>query len=280
MTALLGLYIFARSQPHSLARALLLCAVTIGAGLVMVAKQPSAYYLLPEMAFVCLGITIVAFLALRNARIPVWARAGAFAFLIAVLGAQAFRYEYRQAQVAATEEAIHSAMLKRAAQRNCLTIFIYAVNETQFDLYFGNVSSGRRYSDRLARLYPDFMTYNTAAGKFETFNTDLSKEAATRRFSRGKMRRHTGHATERLVWNSRQFAESRRTRIHGLSLFLCAQLSRRQAEKFRMTVGRLQTHRRDRLPPGVSRSPNTCKSARWRPKFTAQALMSGDAQTR
>ncbi len=42
------------------------------------------------------------------------------------------------------------------------------------------------YSDPLARLYPDFIAYNTGSKLFETFDRTLTQEQAFKLFSRQK----------------------------------------------------------------------------------------------
>jgi len=168
---------------RNLMRALLVCTSMFCAALLMVAKQPHPYYLLPEMAFVCLSNAIVVSLLFGSTKIPMWLRMSSIALLLAFLAAQAIRYESRFTQADSTEASAQRYAVTRAAQRGCQTVFYYGANQTEFNLFFGNVTSGRIFGDRLARLYPDFIAYNTGSKLFETFNTTLPQKAAFERFS-------------------------------------------------------------------------------------------------
>ena len=169
LLVLLGHRALRHPLSRNLVRALWICTAVISAGIVMVTKQPRAYYLLPEIAFMCLGNTIVASLVFRNSRFSTWV--GGIAIFL--LGAQAYGSEYRNTQSDVTWARSNEATLAAAAQRDCRKVYYYGVNQTEFDLFFGNVSSGRWFGGALTRLYPDFVAYNTGTKQFETFTERL-----------------------------------------------------------------------------------------------------------
>jgi hypothetical protein len=171
----------ARPLPRNLARALLLCTAVICAGLLMTAKQPHPYYLTPVAAFLCLGNALVAALLFRNW--PNWARVA----LVAVLAMFALQIQSRLARsYAAGDPKAYDDLTAVEADRGCFTIVSYGTLNPQFSLFFGSMSSGQRYADRLAHLYPDFLAYKTDTGTFETFSQQLSRDTVEKRLSAKK----------------------------------------------------------------------------------------------
>ncbi len=117
VVVLVGQRLLAPRLSRNLMRTLLLCAVILGAGLIMVAKQPHPYYLVPEMAYVCLGNTILVSLLFGDSRIPMWLRTAGIALLFAILAAQAIRYESHYTRGDAAETMAIQGAVARAEQR-------------------------------------------------------------------------------------------------------------------------------------------------------------------
>lgn len=171
-----------RPLPYNFERIFLVCAAIILSGILLVAKQPRPYYLIPTLAFLGLGIAMAAVLLLRRIRLRSWVTAG----FIGLLGVEAFHAQVVRARAEATEWKDEEALLARTTRSGCLLVPYYAVDLPQWDLYFGNDMTGDRFGGRLAKLYPDFVTYHIFRKQFSTFALLLTPEAAAKRFAREK----------------------------------------------------------------------------------------------
>jgi hypothetical protein len=55
----------------------------------------------------------------------------------------------------------------------CVLVYYYDTPVKDFKLLFGNVFANRRYSQQLAALYPNFISYNPGVRLFETFGDGM-----------------------------------------------------------------------------------------------------------
>jgi hypothetical protein len=178
-----GARLLGKQIPKSLEHLLFLSASVILFSILLVSKQPRAYYLIPALAFMALGNAVIAHLLLK--RIPLasmFAAAG-----VVIFGTVAFAAMLPGINVEAADWQADKALISRAQQSGCLVVSYYIVELPEWELYFGNLyTNGREFTPRLEKLYPDFVTYNGGPKRFETFSGILSPAQATQRFAREK----------------------------------------------------------------------------------------------
>jgi len=183
--ACLGLYLAVSAAsaigilrlPARSVRMLLVCTAFMAANLLLVLKQPEVRYTISTVPFLCLGNAIVAHYLVRDVS---WARAGLVAAL-AILGLWSGNARTQHVAIA---RAGNDALIQRATQSGCLLAPYYSVNMVAFNLLFGNGWTQSFFKDRLALLYPDFLSYNNGARAFENFSGLLSQSESLRRFAK------------------------------------------------------------------------------------------------
>lgn len=171
-----------RPLPHNFERALCVCAAIILAGIILVAKQPHPLYLIPTLPFACTGVALVASLLMQHARF-------ARLLTLTLAGLLALDAVHAQALHAQREGAAWNderQLMERVAKSACLIVPYYFVDRPEWDLYLGNVTADEHFSGRLARLFPQFVTYHGFRKEFETFESRLTHDEAVSRFSREK----------------------------------------------------------------------------------------------
>ena len=169
---------FRFSGADSKTRVLLLCTAVIALNLLAVLKQPEPRYTVPAVAFLCLGNAIAARILLEKTAAPVLA--GVLAGLLALFGL--WRMDGRLNALAA-ERAPAAALVQKISASGCYLMPFYSVNMASFDLFFGDAFGGFQFKDRLARLYPDFMTFDGNHHVFPTFTGDLKPQQAAARLA-------------------------------------------------------------------------------------------------
>jgi len=168
-----------RPLPAGFARVLLVCTLIAVVAVMLVAKQPHPYYLISVLPFICLGNALVLFYVCEEMRIPKWV-----ALVLTVpLAFWAYLIFSTHADLTSSDASADQRLMEIARGNGCLVVPYYGIQEPQFNLFFGNVSTGERYSDRLSRMYPDFLAYNTALKSFQTFQDVLSLDAAQKRLA-------------------------------------------------------------------------------------------------
>ena len=161
------------------ARLLKFSIAVIVLSFILVVKQPETSHLLPALVFLCLGNAVAVHCLLRNRRYSAWA----YAVILVAIARAGF---YQTAAFAGTEHQgaqADQALLARVSHSGCLMVPHYTVNQTDWNLFFGNFNSGSFSNGRLLRLYPRAMFYNEAYHKFQTYAGILDREAAVRRLA-------------------------------------------------------------------------------------------------
>src|SRR6185437_4791146 len=177
--------------PHSFQRTLLVSGAIIAATILLVAKQPREAYFIPAFAFAGLGLALILFLALENLRHrrTVTVVAGLLLVLNAVYAQQIHTVHENDNWRADAQ------IMARAMDSGCLVVPYYFVDWPQWDLYFADPD--HRFAPALARLYPDFVTYDVGAKTFASFAGALSPDQAARRFAKEKCVRLWGQIWQR-----------------------------------------------------------------------------------
>lgn len=170
-----------RPLPASFARILLVCSVIAAVAVALVAKQPHPYYLVSIVPLICFGNALVFTYAIAEMRSLRW-----IGLLLAVpFAIWAYSIFSSHADLDASDSSADRHLIEAAEHSGCQFVRYYGVQEPQFNLFFGNQSAGQLYSDRLSRMYPDFLAYNVFIGQFQTYKTVLPVEAARKRLASG-----------------------------------------------------------------------------------------------
>jgi len=180
-----------RAEPGR--RVLVICTVLVAIDLLAVLKQPEPRYTVPAVAFLCLANAIAAKTWLDRFKPAAWAGASAVA-LLAVLG---FWREQGRLENLAAERAPGQALLQKTAATGCYLMPYYSVNTVAFNLFFGDAWNGFMFRGALARLYPQFMTFDGNHHVFPTFGGDLTPAQAEARFAGHRCSYWVGSPLER-----------------------------------------------------------------------------------
>ncbi len=167
--------------PGKVYRALLVTVLVIVAEILLVAKQPRPYYLVPVLPFVALGNTLLVSLVSNSIRMSaLW--------LAAAVAMSTWGFEKTRAALLSdvTFNNTNHRLQQEVKQRGCLLVPYYGADDPEFNLFFGNMTAGYRFGSSLARAYPDFVTYHTALRQFMNFDHTLNRTEAEARFSKEK----------------------------------------------------------------------------------------------
>jgi hypothetical protein len=168
-----------RPLPASISRVLLACALIAVVAILLVAKQPRFYYLTSVVAFICLGNAVLFSCAFDKMRIPKWV-----APVLAIpLMFRAYAIIFAQADLDSSDAPGDRRLIQTAVREKCALVHYYGAQDPQFNLYFGNLSTGGLYNDQLTRTYPDFLAYNTYFKEFQTYQELLPLDAVRKRFA-------------------------------------------------------------------------------------------------
>ena len=97
----------------------------------------------------------------------------------------------------AAERGPGQALLEKTAASGCFLLPYYSVNTVGYNLYFGDAWNGFSFRDRLARLYPDYMTFDGNHHVFPTFAGDLPPTQALARLAKYRCSYWVGSPLER-----------------------------------------------------------------------------------
>jgi hypothetical protein len=166
--------------PERNVRTLTFCFVFVVLDLLLVLKQPEVRYTIPTVGLLCLGNAILArcFLPGRKR----WAEL----LVVAGVAAVGFSTGNARKEHMMAVRSPNEALLRKVAQSGCLESPYYAVNQTEYNLYFGNGWTQSIYSDHLARLYPDFISYDNNHHVFQNFAGDMTRQQVLALFARQK----------------------------------------------------------------------------------------------
>lgn len=181
-----------RHVPGHSVRALSLCVLLVLITLLAVLKQPEARYTIAAVPFLCLGNAIAAqsFFASKF-----WSRL----VLVALLTVAGLWFGIARIQHVQGIQRGNAAVLQLADSSPCLLVPYYGVNTVLNNLYFGDGWTHYIYRDRLARLYPGFVYFNSTSGDFETFSSPMTNAAAHTLFARQQCVTLIGSPVERLA---------------------------------------------------------------------------------
>jgi len=162
-------------MPGHFQRAWTVAALVVLGGILLVSRQPHPYYLTPTLPFIALGVTLLAALVLKGRPLR-WAGLAVAALLVA----------WASDKTSAEYFATNHRLQDEVADRGCLMVPYYGADNAQYNLFFGNDTGGDTFSDRLSRLYPNFLTYSIVSKKFMTFGRELDKQEALSHFRNEK----------------------------------------------------------------------------------------------
>jgi hypothetical protein len=166
--------------PERSIRMLTFCFAFVVLDLLLVVKQPEVRYTIPTVGLLCLGNAVL--LQCFLPRAPVWAGM----LVVAALAAIGFSTGQARTEHLIAVRAPNEALLRKVAQSGCLESPYYEVNQTEFNLYFGNGWTQSIYSDRLDRLFPDFISYDNNHNVFQNFAGNMTRQQVLALFARQK----------------------------------------------------------------------------------------------
>jgi hypothetical protein len=149
-----------RSEKFNPTRLFLVAAVAMAAEIVLVAKQPQTYYLLPVAAMVCLANGGIMALLMQGGTL----RKGIGAVVLVALVAHGWQHGWlgslKDISVNAAQRRDNNAVQERLAAGDCKIMYAYESQSIPFKLYFGDHFAGDRYTQRMHELYPNAIFYN------------------------------------------------------------------------------------------------------------------------
>jgi hypothetical protein len=166
-------------QPR--ARFFTVCAVLISVQLITVAKHYSLRYAVPAAAVVALANAGAVYVAAASR--GAW-RLGFAVVMSALLGLGTWHAGRAVSDWYGPSYEVYKekeSLMAKAAISGCVLIPFYDASSTEFSLYFGNRLAKSIYARRLAKLYPEFLTYD--GKQFEDFVEALDPAEAERRLS-------------------------------------------------------------------------------------------------
>ena len=158
--------------------------------LVMVAKYPRDYYLVPSLGLLGLNLALMLGLILKEQRKNTTLIAPIFACLVAV-GLLIFGIPSIRATTAALEKS-KVAQLKAFAEsdkyKGWTKVCYYQCSSPAYASYFGNYNAADRYTKILQELYPDFVGYHIWNKSYYRFGSKT--RSTTGKKPQGSIPRH------------------------------------------------------------------------------------------
>jgi hypothetical protein len=153
-----------------------ICAAVLSLQLAAVVKHPGTRYVLPSVPVIALVIGAIGERLRREVAV--------ICLLGAMLGAGI--WHNARAASAWVEESYaiqrdNAELLKQVSQSGCAIVPYYDAKTQEFKLIFGNAFAGRAFTPLLAKVYPEFVSYNVPA-RFETFDHVVDAAEWQRRF--------------------------------------------------------------------------------------------------
>lgn len=184
----LALSLVGARPPRSRVRTLLvLCALTVGGQLVLVARSPLPYYLIPAIALS--GLIVALAIQVVRTTMPKWLGAIVISPPLAYAALHLWvnaRFEFQSGVASRSLPVIYEAFMAKMAASRCMLVGWDGVPSLQHALSFGNNFAGGAYDAELAKLYPDYTWYEPNIDEFKRFSGVVNRGEIVERLARGE----------------------------------------------------------------------------------------------
>jgi hypothetical protein len=159
-------------------RLFVLSGLTMLLQFALVLKTPGDRYLEPAYAVTFLVYPALVYLALLQRPPRSYFACAAIFIFMGLIGLGAMRASYAYFADMGAGRGDDQALLQKAAGSGCKLVTYYNAPIKEFRLAFGDETAGGTHAAALAKLYPGFLTYQSARHRFMNFSDVLEPDQA------------------------------------------------------------------------------------------------------